>query len=199
MRLSSPCSSPCLSFLGCCLLAATSNFAFSQAAAKPAAPAVGTQVSPSATYDKLLSGMEKEFVDAAEAMPEEKYNFAPPATYGEYKGVRTFAGEVKHVAQANYYFFGGPNFSEADDKAKSDAIEKLTSKADIIQALKDSFAVAHQYIATITPQNAFEMTAHGTRGGMAAFGIAHFMDHYGQMVEYLRMNGIVPPASRGGM
>jgi hypothetical protein len=43
------------------------------------------------------------------------------------------------------------------------------------------------------------MTANGTRAGMAAFGIAHFMDHYGQMVEYLRMNGIVPPASRGGM
>jgi len=183
----------------CCLLAATSTFAFAQAATKPAAPAVGTQVPPAQVYDKLISGMEKEFVDAAEAMPEDKYNFAPPTTAGEFKGVRTFAGQVKHVAQANYYFFGGPSFTEAEGKAKDDAIEKLTSKADIVQALKDSFAVAHQYIATITKDNAFEMTAHGTRGGMAAFGIAHFMDHYGQMVEYLRMNGIVPPASRGGM
>jgi hypothetical protein len=42
------------------------------------------------------------------------------------------------------------------------------------------------------------MTEHGTRGGMASFGLAHMMDHYGQMVVYLRMNGIVPPASRGG-
>jgi hypothetical protein len=184
--------------LGCCLLAANSAVALAQDA-KPAKPAVGTLMSPSATYEKLLSGMESEFVGAAEAMPEDKYNFAPPVTAGEFKGVRTFAAQVKHVAQANYYFFGGSDFTEAQGKAKSDAIEKLTSKADIVQALKDSFTQAHKFIAGITAENAFVMTGTGTRGGMATFGIAHFMDHYGQMVEYLRMNGIVPPASRGGM
>jgi uncharacterized damage-inducible protein DinB len=192
-------SSQLLSIFGCCLLAAASTTTFGQASAAPAKPAVGTAVSPSATYDKLLAGMEKEFVDAAEAMPEDKFNFAPPASAGEFKGVRTFAGQVKHIAEANYYFFAPAGFSEADGKAKSDAIEKLASKADIIAALKESFKVAHAYIATITPENAFVMTANGTRGGMAAFGIAHLMDHYGQMVVYLRMNGIVPPASRGGM
>jgi uncharacterized damage-inducible protein DinB len=139
--------------------------------------------------------MEKEFVDAAEAMPADKFNFAPSAPGGAFDGVRTFAGEVKHVAQANYYFFGG-NLSEAEGKAKSDAIEKLTSKDDIIKALKDSFVVAHEYIGAITDANAFVMTKSGTPGGMAAFGIAHFMDHYGQMCVYLRMNGIIPPASR---
>jgi hypothetical protein len=183
--------------LMCCAVAAAPAFALAQASA-PAKPAVGAQMTPSATYDKLLSGMEKEFVDAAEAMPEDKFDFAPPAAAGDFKGVRTFGGQVKHVAEANYYFFGG-NMSEADGKAKSDAIEKLTSKADIIQALKDSFTLAHTYIAGITPQNVFVMTEHGTRGGMSAFGIAHLMDHYGQMVVYLRMNSIVPPASRGGM
>jgi uncharacterized damage-inducible protein DinB len=143
--------------------------------------------------------MEKEFVDAAEAMPEDKYGFAPATTAGEFKGVRTFADQVKHVADANYYFFGDPGMSDADAKAKSDAIKNLKTKAEIVQALKDSFAQAHTYVDAITPENAFVMTANGTRGGMAAFGLAHFMDHYGQMVEYLRMNGIVPPASRGGM
>jgi len=181
----------------CCAMAAAPAFALAQAAA-PAKPAVGTQMTPAATYDKLLSGMEKEFVDAAEAMPDDKFDFAPPTSAGDFKGVRSFGAQVKHVAQANYYFFGG-SMSEADGKAKSDAIEKLTSKADIIQALKDSFTQAHTYIAGITPQNAFVMTEHGTRGGMTAFGIAHMMDHYGQMVVYLRMNGIVPPASRGSM
>jgi len=83
-------------------------------------------------------------------------------------------------------------------KAKHDAIEKLTSKAEIVQALKDSLAQAHTYVGGITAENAFVTTEHGTRGGMAAFGLAHMMDHYGQMVVYLRMNGIVPPASRGG-
>jgi uncharacterized damage-inducible protein DinB len=180
------------SLAGCCLLAAASHVALAQA---PARPAPGTHVAPSKSFDTLLTGMEKEFVDAAEAMPADKFNFAPSVPGGAFDGVRTFAGEVKHVAQANYYFFGG-NMSEADGKAKSDAIEKLTSKDDIINALKDSFVVAHAYIGAITDANAFVMTKSGTPGGMAAFGIAHFMDHYGQMCVYLRMNGIVPPASR---
>jgi hypothetical protein len=183
----------------CCAVAAASAFAFAQdaAPAKPAKPAVGTAMSPSETYGKLLGLMEKEFVDAADAMPEDKFNFAPAATAGDFKGVRSFGAQVKHVAESNYYFFGG-SMSEADLKTKSDAIEKLTSKADIIQALKDSLTQAHTYVNGITPENVFVMTDHGTRGGMSSFGLAHMMDHYGQMVVYLRMNGIVPPASRGG-
>lgn len=182
--------------LACCLLAASYSCAFSQGAA-PAKPAVGTAVPPPQVYGKLLGSLEKEFVGAAEAMPEDKYSFAPAASLGEFKGVRTFGDQVKHVAQANYYFFG--NASEADMKTKSEAIKNLKSKAEIVQALKDSFTQAHSYIDGITAENAFVMTANGTRAGTAAFGIAHFMDHYGQIVEYLRMNGIVPPASRGGM
>jgi uncharacterized damage-inducible protein DinB len=180
------------------VLTAASTFALAQPAA-PVKPVVGSLASPAATYGKLLSGMEQEFVSAAEAMPEDKYNFAPPVSAGEFKGVRTFGEQVKHVAEANYYFFGGGSLSDADAKAKSDAIEKLKTKAEIVKALKDSFVLAHAYVDGITAQNAFVVTANGTRAGMAAFGIAHFMDHYGQMVEYLRMNGIVPPASRGGM
>ena len=184
--------------LGFCVMAATSTFGFSQATA-PAKPAVGTQMSPAETYGKLLSGLEKEFVSAAEAMPEDKFNFAPPESMGDFKGVRSFSAQIKHVAGANYYFFGNPGTTDAEVKAKEDAIDKLTTKAEIIQALKDSFAQAHSYVDGITPQNVFVMTSNGTRGGMAAFGMAHMMDHYGQMVEYLRMNGIIPPASRGGM
>jgi hypothetical protein len=77
--------------------------------------------------------MEKEFVSAAEAMPDEKFDFAPSS--GEFKGVRSFGAQVKHVAEDNYYFYRG-NLSDADMKAKQDAMEKLTSKAEIIQALK---------------------------------------------------------------
>lgn len=184
--------------LVCSLLAAPSSFVFAQAAA-PAKPAVGTQMSPAETYGKLLSLLEKEFVSAAEAMPEDKFNFSPPESAGDFKGVRSFGAQIKHVAGSNYYFFGNPGTTEAEMKAKEDAIDKLTTKAEIIQALKDSLAQAHTYVNGITPQNSFVMTENGTRGGMAAFGIAHMMDHYGQMVVYLRMNGIVPPASRGGM
>ena len=182
--------------LVCCVLAVPS-LTHAQAA-QPPKPAVGTVMTPSATYGKLLGLLSKEFVDAAEAMPEDKFNFAPPAGAGEFKGVRSFGDQVKHVAEANWYFFGGA-MSEADSKAKHDSIEKLTTKADIVQALKDSLTQANSYIDGITAENAFVMTANGTRGGMASFGIAHMMDHYGQLVVYLRMNGIVPPASRGSM
>jgi len=191
MRLLLPIALP-IAILGCCLAAAP-TLTFAQDA-KPAGPPVGSAVPPAQIYDKLLSGMEKEFVDAAEAMPEDKYNFAPPASAGEFKGVRTFAEQIKHVASANEYFFHDPATPLVDDRADFD---KLKTKVEIVARLKASFAQAHAYIATITPENAFIMTKSGTRAGMAAFGIAHFMDHYGQLVEYLRMNGIVPPASRG--
>ena len=184
--------------LGCCLLFVTPSLVHAQAAA-PAKPAVGTPIPPAQTYGKLLSLMEQQFVSAAEAMPDDKYNFAPPASLGEFKGVRTFAQQIKHVAESNYYFFGGSDFTEAQAKAMSDSIDKLTTKADIVKALKDSFVRAHAYVDAITPENAFVQTEHGTRAGMATFGIAHVMDHYGQLVVYLRMNGIVPPASRGTM
>ena len=181
----------CRFLLGCCLLAAVSTLAVAQA---PAGPPPGTHVSPAATYDKLLTLLEKEFVDAAEAMPAEKYGFTPSVAGGEFKDVRTFGAEVKHVTEANYYFFHDPDVPL--DAAGRDAIEKLTTKDDIVKALKESFAAAHKYVAGITDENAFVMTKNGTRAGMAAFGISHFMDHYGQMCVYLRMNGIVPPASR---
>jgi hypothetical protein len=181
--------------LACCLLAATSAFGSAQASA-PAKPAVGTVMAPSAEYGKLLSLLEKEFVSAAEAMPEDKYDFSPPAGAGDFKGVRSFGDQVKHVAQANGYFFHDPNKPMVDDAASFD---KLKTKAEIVKALKDSFAHAHAYVDAITPENAFVMTANGTRGEMAAFGMAHLMDHYGQMAVYLRMNNIIPPASRKGM
>jgi uncharacterized damage-inducible protein DinB len=179
--------------LGCCLIAAASTIAFSQAAA-PAKPTVGTVMAPAAEYGKLLTNLENEFVSAAEAMPEDKFDFAP--TTGEFKGVRSFGGQVKHVAEANAYFFHDPTKPLVDNRAD---FEKLKTKAEIIKALKDSFVQAHAYVDAITPENAFVMTSNGTRAEMAAFGMAHLMDHYGQMVVYLRMNGIIPPASRAGM
>jgi uncharacterized damage-inducible protein DinB len=178
--------------LGCCLLAAASALALAQAAT-PAKPAVGTPIPPAQIYGKLLTSMEKEFVDAAEAMPADKYDFAPAVTLGEFKDVRTFGEQLKHVADANNYFFHDPTKPMVDNRAD---IDKLKTKEEILKALKDSFAMAHAYVDSITTENAFVQTSNGTRAGMASLGLAHVMDHYGQLVEYLRMNGIVPPASR---
>ena len=157
-------------------------------------------VSPADSLNAVLSLDEQEFVGAAEAMPAEKYDFAPPESAGNYKGVRTFGQQVKHVAEANYILIGRLGVSGAVDR---NTIEALKTKDEIVKALKDSFTFYHAAINSITPQNSF-MSVPGppqykfTRVSMAAYGIAHMMDHYGQLVEYLRMNGIVPPASQQG-
>ncbi len=186
------------SLLALCLLASIPSFAHAQAA--PAKPAPGTVLQPSQELDKILSGIEKEFVPLAEAMPEDKFEFAPTVAGGDFKGVRTFGGQIKHVTEANVYFLTEPAMTPAEFKAKRDAIEKLTTKAEIIQAFKDSFTQAHAFMAATTPENAWQALPSGrSRAGMAAYAMQHMMDHYGQLVVYLRMNGIIPPASRGNM
>ena len=147
--------------------------------------------------------VEQEVVSAAEAMPEEKYAFAP--TSGEFKGVRTFAEEVKHIGFANHLFFGplvGETIDAKSIEQNANGPAELKSKAEIVQYLKDSFALGHRAISGITPENAVTPLAKpvfpflSTRLAIANIGAWHSMDHYGQMVEYLRMNGIIPPASR---
>jgi uncharacterized damage-inducible protein DinB len=163
------------------------------AMAQAAGAQVGTQSPPAAVYGKILHDMESEIVGAAEAMPAEKYNFAP--TDGNFAGVRTFGQQVIHLAQGNYHYFSmiGPK-PTIDVKALS----KLTTKDETVKALKDSYAFGEQAFDTITAENAFVvLDARGnTRAGLATTVLAHSNDHYGQMVEYLRMNGIIPPASR---
>jgi uncharacterized damage-inducible protein DinB len=154
-----------------------------------------TLISPAKTFDDMLNGLQKEFTSAAEAMPADKYSFAPPSSNGaKFEGVRTFAQEVTHVAQANYYY--GSAVGKMKPTVDMKALSELTDKTRILEALAASFAFVHQAIATLTPQNAFE-ASHGdsTRASLAGGVVAHAFDHYGQMVEYLRMNGIVPPAS----
>ena len=153
--------------------------------------------------DFQLTIVEREFVGAAQAMPEDKYSFAP--TNGEFKGVRTFAQEVKHVATVNNRFFesilGETAPAAPDEGIGSNGPDAIQTKDQIIQYLKDSFAHGHKAIATITTDNAVTPLKDpavpflNTRAALAIFVDAHAMDHYGQVVEYLRDNGIVPPAS----
>src|SRR5262252_787947 len=173
------------------------SFVWGQAA-KSGSPLTIAQV-----LNNGLSDMEKDFVSAAEAMPEDKYSFAP--TNGEFKGVRTFAEEVKHIGFANHLFFG-PLMGETIDakslEQNTNGPAELKTKAEIIQYLKDSFALGHKALSTITAENQLTpldkpvLPFLSTRLGIAQVSTFHPMDHYGQMVEYLRMNGIIPPASR---
>jgi len=166
---------------------------------KPKMAAPNVPVPPAVSLNALLSLIEKEVVSAADAMPADKYDFVPSGP-GDFAGVRSFGSQVKHLAEANYDFFDGWGIPGAVD-AKT--IEALKSKEDIMKALRDSYKYAHAAVDSITTENAFlslpaPESYKATRASMAAFCIAHSMDHYGQIVEYLRMNGIIPPASRKG-
>jgi hypothetical protein len=149
--------------------------------------------------DRRLSAVEHDLVPAVEAMPEDKFTYVP--TTGEYKGVNNFAQMVKHIASANFFYFGGfaPEKPPASASGETGPAS-MTSKTDIIKFLRDSFAYAHKAVANINDDNALaEVGGHygtGTRLGLSVGAIAHCMDHYGQLVEYLRLNGIIPPASR---
>jgi len=149
-----------------------------------------------------VTNLEHDFIPAVEAMPEDKFGFAP--SNGEFKGVRTFAQQVKHVAAVNYEL-GAALLSEKPPVEIGDETgpASITSKADILKYLKDSFAYTHKAIDTINEKNMIETVKSPfgegkvTRLSLATSVAWHGFDHYGQMVEYLRMNGIVPPASRG--
>jgi uncharacterized damage-inducible protein DinB len=157
----------------------------------------------SSVLDSQVKTLEREFVPAAEAMPADKFNFAPSPSLGEFKDSRTFAQQVSHVAATNY-MFGAAILGEKPpvdiDGPNENGPASLKTQDDVIKYLKDSFTYVHKAIATITPQNAVDPVTlpwgKATRLGVATLTAAHGFDHYGQMAIYLRLNGIIPPASR---
>jgi uncharacterized damage-inducible protein DinB len=148
-----------------------------------------------------IAGVESEFVPAAEAMPEEKYAFVP--TNGEFKGVRTFAEQVKHVAAVNY-MVGAAILEEKPpvELGGENGPDAIKSKADIVKFLKDSFVYVHKALTSVNEGNLLKPIkspfgdGKTNRLALSTLIAAHCFDHYGQMVVYLRINSIVPPASR---
>jgi uncharacterized damage-inducible protein DinB len=169
---------------------------------RPAAPQGPPTIT--STLDFQLRIVEFEIESIAQAMPEDKYSFAP--TNGNFAGVRTFAQQVKHLATANNRFFGSILGETApvapDEGVGSNGPDAIATKDQIVQYLKDSFAKGHKAIATINADNAVTPLKDpasaflNTRMALAIFSCTHAMDHYGQMVEYLRDIGQVPPMSQ---
>jgi uncharacterized damage-inducible protein DinB len=150
----------------------------------------------------FVTALEKRIVEAADAMPANKYSFAPTA--GEFTGVRTFGQQVKHLAATNYILaaaaLGEQPPSDAGDETGPEA---LRMKADIVEYLRGSFRALHRAAAAIDQGNAIvgdvpisPLIGRATRLGYVQEAMGHAQNHYGQMVIYLRMNGVVPPASR---
>ena len=189
-------------------LAAASGYT-QPAKSSPAAAAAASPSTPAtiaSAIDREISIVEKQIVDAAEAMPEDKCDFSPEKLNlpgSDYKGVRTFGEQLKHVAASNYLIWSPITGEKPPDNVNDGkGPDNMKAKADIVKYLKDSFALGHKAVATLNSSNLVEpiKSSSGrptTRLFLATFAAAHCFDHYGQLIEYLRMNGIVPPASRG--
>lgn len=151
----------------------------------------------------FLKSVQDQIESAAEAMPATKYEFTP--TEGEFKGVRTFARQVRHLSATNHILAAAALGEEPPaDAGDENGPETVRTKAEILDYLKSSFAHLGKAIDAIGEPNAIVKAtpisplpgSKTTRLALTVEALIHAFDHYGQMVEYLRMNGVVPPASR---
>lgn len=159
------------------------------------------QMPPASAIEDQITIFQKEITSVAMAMPADRYSFSPAnlqipgATFGK---VRTFAEQVAHVAQANYAI--ASSILGQEPTVDLSKVSRLTSKTDILKALAESFTEVHRAVATITVKNENDFVddigigPNQSKISEAAWVATHGFDHYGQMVEYLRMNGIAPPA-----
>ena len=148
------------------------------------------------TVAQWFTMIERSFVGLADAMPGDRWAFAPKD--GEFKGVRTFAQQVKHVACANFAFFNEVEGKTPPDGCEAGGPNPARTKAELMDYLRQSFTYASQIMRRLTPSNAMDLVegpygGKTTRLGISTLALWHATDHYGQLVIYLRMNGIVPP------
>jgi uncharacterized damage-inducible protein DinB len=149
---------------------------------------------------RQIANTEKELTGVASEMPDDKYEFAP--TQGAFRGVRNFAKQVKHAAAVNHLvaatILGERITADMSEERGPDSVK---TKAEIVKYLKDSFANLNRAAATIDDKNAFAplkgaSASDDSRMGLVILALTHSSNHYGQLVEYLRMNGLVPPQSQ---
>ena len=190
----------CLPFLALLFVTCAQAQSAPPPQAKPAQPSQPPTITM--ILDRGLNYPESEVAPAADAMPEDKYEFAP--TKGEFKGVRTFGQQVRHVAAANYMICAAILSEKPPvDTGGESGPTSVKTKTDSVKFLKDSYAYCHKAYSSINEGNATGQVQSPfgpnkvSRLGLAVMNVGHNFDHYGQMVEYLRMNGIIPPASRG--
>ena len=138
----------------------------------------------------FYSNAKQDILRTADKVPEDKYAFKPVDT------VRSLGQVLAHVADGQYEFCGGAAGNH-DDKGVE---QTAKTKADIIAALKTAFAYCDAIYAGMTDAKAVELIpffggAKITRLSLLDFNVAHTMEHYGNLVTYMRIKGIVPPSS----
>ena len=167
---------------------------------------VGNPVAQTATLsDDLLTDWRQQkrmMLGIAEAMPEEAFGFKPT------EAQRTYAEQILHIAGANVYLMqhlgGGAAVPEVDTTDFAVFGLQATSKAIVLEALSEGYDYGIAVLQEFSHEQLLETVAGPrymgdvTRVKMAYYTLSHAMDIYGQMAVYLRLNGVVPPASRRG-
>lgn len=168
--------------------------ATSQSSDQPQVPkSVAESVSSTLQY------AEGSLLGVAEAMPEEKYSFMP--TTGNFAGVRSFGEQVKHVACAQFAFFNEFEGKRPPEDCEKGGHDPAKTKSELLKYLKDSFDYGNRVLGGLTAKNSLDRVegryaGPNTKLGISVVAVWHIADHYGQLVEYLRMNGIVPPETQ---
>ena len=159
------------------------------------------QQSISPAIERQFNKIESDILTSAGAMPEDKFNFTPHSLnikYSQFEGVRTFAGQIMHLSTDNILIWS----AITGDSVRADVEDvngpiTIRTKKDVIAYLKSSFAIGQKAISTLTAQNAMDMIEFRGRKlpklDLAFYALTHANEHYGQMVIYLRMCGIIPP------
>src|SRR5215469_4907557 len=150
----------------------------------------------------FLKDIQQQIVTTAEAMPATKYEFVPAE--GEFTGVRSFARQVRHLSATNHILAAAALGEPASTDIDENGPETVRTKAELLDYLNSSFEHLNKALDAVgdpkvqvnaSPISPLPATK-TTRLALVAEALIHAFNHYGQMVEYLRMNGIVPPSSR---
>jgi len=189
--------------LSCALsFAQSSGSSSSSAQASAAAPTIAS------ILNNQLRGIEREIMGAAEAVPQDKFDFSPgtaniPGDFKTPNPVRTMSEQFKHIGDALEGEASGIMGQKAQSNEGENGPKNIKTKQEVIDYLKAAFAKAHSAIDTITAQNATEEITNPfggnrkvTRLALAVGMVGHSNNHYGQIIEYLRMNSMVPPESQ---
>ncbi len=141
----------------------------------------------------LYQNVKGWLIASAEQMPEEHYSFRPTPD------VRSFGELMGHVANANYMFCAG---AAGEESPSSTDFEKAASKADLVAGIKAAFEYCDSTFQMPETTAMEETTFFGQTGSrlwVLMFNVAHDMEHYGNVVTYMRLKGLVPPSSQPGM
>ena len=164
-------------------------------AAAQTAPAGGGANPLSASLKRMFDGVKRNISEAAEKVPEDLYSFKPTPD------VRSFGGLVGHLANGNYSYCSAAK-GDKNPNAGND-FEKKTAKADLVKGLKDAIAYCDGIYLGATDQMVMELIKVGQppnqmdapRAQPLITNISHDNEHYGNIVTYMRLKGMVPPST----